>query len=123
MLAASLHSTHERGERQFLFEHLDRLSAGDLLLLDRGYPCRWLVAVLNQRSINFCMRVDNSDTGFTCVRQFLRSGERERIVMRRAPHRQKARLLAAQPACPDRQTNLPPPGKPFKTSGSSAKTS
>ena len=78
MLAASLHSTHERGERQFLFEHLDRLSAGDLLLLDRGYPCRWLVAVLNQRSINFCMRVDNSDTSFTCVRQLLRSGERER---------------------------------------------
>ena len=91
MLAASLHSPHERGERQFLFEHLDRLSAGDLLLLDRGYPCRWLVAVLNHRSINFCMRVDNSDTGFTCVRQFLRSGERERIVMLRAPDRQDAR--------------------------------
>ncbi len=91
MLAASLHSTHERGERQFLFEHLDRLSAGDLLLLDRGYPCRWLVAVLNHRSINFCMRVDNSDTGFTCVRQLLRSGERERIVMLRAPDRQDAR--------------------------------
>lgn len=48
MLAASLHSVHEN-ERQMLFEHLDRLSSDDLLLLDRGYPCRWQPAVLNQR--------------------------------------------------------------------------
>jgi hypothetical protein len=89
MLAASLHSVHERGERQFLFEHLDRLSPGDLLLLDRGYPSRWLVAVLNHRAIKFCMRVDNSD-GFACVREFMRSNEIERIVMLRAPDKQDA---------------------------------
>lgn len=89
MLAASLHSIHERGERQFLIEHLDRLSQDDLLLLDRGYPCRWLVAVLNHRTIKFCMRVDNSD-GFACVREFMRSSEIERIVMLRAPDKQDA---------------------------------
>lgn len=89
MLAASLHSVHERGERQFLFEHLDRLSPDDLLLLDRGYPCRWLVAVLNQRAIKFCMRVDN-DSGFACVRDFIRSNANERIVMLRAPDKQDA---------------------------------
>ena len=89
MLAASLHSVHERGERQFLFEHLDRLSPNDLLLLDRGYPCRWLVAVLNRRDIKFCMRVDN-DSGFACVREFTRSNANERIVMLRAPDRQDA---------------------------------
>ncbi|WP_240746149.1 hypothetical protein [Cupriavidus oxalaticus] len=49
MLTASLHSVHEN-ERQILFEHLDCLQSDDLLLLDRGYPARWLVAVLNQRS-------------------------------------------------------------------------
>ena len=90
MLAASLHGVHERGERQFLIEHLDRLSPGDLLLLDRGYPCRWLVAVLNQRAIKFCMRVDNTDTGFACVREFMRSGAIEKIVMLRAPDKQDA---------------------------------
>jgi hypothetical protein len=90
MLAASLHSVHERGERQFLIEHLDRLSPDDLLLLDRGYPCRWLVAVLNHRAIKFCMRVDNTDTGFACVREFVRSGAIERIVMLRAPDKQDA---------------------------------
>jgi Transposase DDE domain len=80
MLATSLHSVHE-SERQMLFEHLDRLASGDLLLLDRGYPCRWLVAVLNQRAIPFCMRVEKSgNTGFACVRDFLRSGLGEQIV-------------------------------------------
>lgn len=41
MLAATLHNVHECGERQFLFGHLDRPSPDDLLLVDRGYPCRW----------------------------------------------------------------------------------
>lgn len=89
MLSASLHSVRECGERQFLFEHLDQLSPDDLLLLDRGYPCRWLVAVLNQRAIKFCMRVDNSD-GFACVREFARSDAIERIVTLRAPDKQDA---------------------------------
>jgi hypothetical protein len=89
MLAASLHSVHERGERQMLFEHLHRLSSTDLLLLDRGYPCRWLVAVLNQLQLPFCMRVDSS--GFACVRKFLRSGLLEQIVTLGAPNCHDAR--------------------------------
>lgn len=81
MLTASLHSITERGERQMLFQHLDRLTSTDLLLLDRGYPARWLVAVLNARRISFCMRVEKSGkSGFTCVRDFLRSGLSEQIV-------------------------------------------
>jgi len=80
MLAASLHSVHE-SERQMLFEHLDRLSKTDLLLLDRGYPCRWLPAVLNQRGIAFCMRVERSgNSGFACVLD-------EQTVTLRAPDR------------------------------------
>lgn len=69
MMAASLHNIHERGESQFLFEHLDQLTCDDLLLLDRGYPCRWLVSVLNDRANKFCMRDDNA-SGFSCVRDF-----------------------------------------------------
>jgi len=90
MLAASLHSLHEHGERQFLIEHLDRLSPDDLLLLDRGYPASWLVAVLNHRAIKFCMRVDNTDGGYTCVREFMRSSDTERVVMLRAPNKRDA---------------------------------
>ena len=59
-LAASLYRMSDNNERQMLFENLDRLSSTDLLLLDRGYPCGWLVSVLNQRCISFCMRVEKS---------------------------------------------------------------
>jgi hypothetical protein len=87
MLATSLHSIHQ-SERQMLFDHLDRLRSSDLLLLDRGYPCRWLVAALNQRDIPFCMRVEKSGTaGFACVRDFLRSGLSEQVVTLRAADR------------------------------------
>lgn len=76
-LAASLYS-NETGERQMLFEHLEKLAADDLLVLDRGYPARWLIAHLTQCGRHFCMRVDAS--GFTVVKTFLRSGAAEKIV-------------------------------------------
>lgn len=88
MLAASLYSPCQ-GERQMLFEHLERLRKDDLLLLDRGYPSRWLVAMLNQHGTRFCMRVEKSgNSGFACVRRFLRSGLSEQVVVLDAPNRQ-----------------------------------
>jgi hypothetical protein len=48
------------GERQMLFEHLNMLRPDDLLVLGRGYPASWLVAVLQARSLHFCMRVDDT---------------------------------------------------------------
>jgi Transposase DDE domain len=91
MLSHSLHRVDDCGERQFLFEHLDRLSNSDLLLLDRGYPACWLVSVLISRAIPFCMRVDKSGSvGYVCVRDFLRSGLAEQVVMLRAPSRRDA---------------------------------
>ena len=90
MLAASLHSVHE-GERQMLLQHIDRLSGGDLLLMDRGYPSRWLVAALNARGVGFCMRVEKAgNSGFACVRDFLRSDDDARIVTLAAPDRRDA---------------------------------
>lgn len=71
------------GERQMLFEHLDQLSANDLLVLDRGYPAHWLAAVLTQRHLDFCMRVDRCC--FACVNGFLRSGQPEAWVELPAP--------------------------------------
>ncbi len=71
------------GERQMLFEHLKSLRKDDLLVLDRGYPASWLIAVLILLGIPFCIRAD--DTGFAAVRKFRRSGLREAIVMLPAP--------------------------------------
>lgn len=85
MLAATLHSNRDN-ERQALFEQLDSFGTGDLLLLDRGYPCRWLIGVLHQRSIDFCMRVDAAGAGgFAAVRAFRRSGLADQIVTLPAP--------------------------------------
>lgn len=72
-------------ERQMLVEHLDGLAAGDLLLLDRGYPSAWLVALLIHRDIPFCMRCDVEDNGFAAVRRFMRSGQPEAFVTLPAP--------------------------------------
>lgn len=77
------------GERQMLFERLDRLGSQDMLVLDRGYPGRWLVAVLLQRGIPFCMRCDSSST-FTAITQFMRSGQDEAVAILPSPNRQDA---------------------------------
>ena len=91
MLATSLHGIKDCGERQMLVQHLDRLSSDDLLLLDRGYPSCWLVALLNERAISFCMRVEKAGNGgFACVRAFLRAGLDEQIVTLNAPSRRDA---------------------------------
>lgn len=81
-LAAALY-TVATDERQMLFEHLEHLSSDDLLVLDRGYPSRWLVAYLVQRGIPFCMRADS--LGFAAVKAFLRSGLGETVVQLGAP--------------------------------------
>lgn len=83
------------GERQMLFEHLLHLDSKDLLVLDRGYPARWLIAYLCQHGIAFCMRVDQ--TGFVAVRDFLRSGADQQIVTIRKPNQQDCRDYLCQP--------------------------
>ena len=60
----------------------------DLLLIARGYPCRWLPAALSQRGIGYCMRVERAvNAGFACARDFLRSGLSEAIVSLNATDR------------------------------------
>ncbi len=48
-----------------LMEALDVLGPDDVLVLDRGYPAAWLVALLNERGIRFVTRCDN-DSGLEC---------------------------------------------------------
>jgi hypothetical protein len=68
----------DASERQMLFEAIEHTCASDLLVLDRGLVGNAMAAALVQSQRDFCMRVDAC--GWTCVRQFLRSGESERIV-------------------------------------------
>lgn len=91
-LAATLYRPQD-AERQMLVEHLDRLGPDDLLLLDRGYPARWLVSLLNHHRINFCMRVDKGGEsgGLGCVRRFVRSNLPEQVIQLSAPTREEAK--------------------------------
>ena len=93
-LSFQLYSASD-AERQMLFEHLDQLESDDLLVLDRGYPSRWLIAHLVQRCIFFCMRVD--ETGFAAVKKFLRSGLEQQIVTINAPSDHACSAYECQP--------------------------
>lgn len=83
-LHAALHAA-DGSERQMLFEALDATAPDDLLVLDRGLIGNTLAAALGQRQRHFCMRVDAS--GYSCVKQFLRSGKAEAVVRLTPPAR------------------------------------
>jgi hypothetical protein len=59
-------------ERAALLEMLDHLEAGDLIVLDRGFPSHEIVQALAARRIDFLMRLSKSNT-FAVVDQ-LREG-------------------------------------------------
>ena len=82
-LHASVHSSLV-AECSMLVEALDLLGPDDVLVLDRGYPAAWLVALLNARGIRFVMRCDN-DGGSGATKTFLRSGAAETCVTLNAP--------------------------------------
>ena len=71
-------------ERNMLVEALEVLGPDDVLVLDRGYPAAWLVALLNARGIRFVMRCDN-DSGWNAAKTFLRSGAVDAHVTLNAP--------------------------------------
>jgi Transposase DDE domain len=82
-LHASVHSA-QVAERSMLVEALDLLGPDDVLVLDRGYPAAWLVALLNAHGIRFVMRCDN-DGGWGATRAFMRSGAAEANVTLKPP--------------------------------------
>lgn len=83
-LHASVHGA-DTSERAMLMQALDCLGADDVLLLDRGYPAAWLVSILCERGIRFCMRCDKEVTGWSAVKQFLRCGADQAMVTLSAP--------------------------------------
>ena len=88
-LHASVHSPLV-GERSMLMDALDVLGPDDVLVLDRGYPAAWLVALLNECGIRFVIRCDN-DSGWSAAKAFLRSGANEAWVTLTAPTAQDVR--------------------------------
>lgn len=65
-------------ERDLFVKHLAKTKPGDLLLLDRGYPCIWLLFLLMAKGIEFCVRM--KDDWWLAVNEFLKSDDDELIV-------------------------------------------
>jgi len=74
---------YEHGERSLLVRALRTVSPGDLLVMDRGYPAWWLFALLAQRGIAFCARLDRCGCASADLSRFVRSGANEQIIEHR----------------------------------------
>lgn len=83
---------YSESEGDLLSKHLDKIKEGDLLLLDRGYPCFWLLFMLKARGIEFCVRL--KDNWWLKVKEFAESGEKERIVTFLLPKKDRSKLAA-----------------------------
>ena len=77
-------------ERDLLHKHLEKVKAGDLLLLDRGYPSIALLHLLSAKKIAFCIRM--KEDWWLSVKDFTDSGEKERIVDFKLPKKDMAML-------------------------------
>lgn len=83
---------YSSSERDLLLQHLDKVKAGDMLLLDRGYPCFWLLFLLKAKGIEFCVRL--KEDWWLKVKEFAESGEKERIVTFKLPKKDRKKLAA-----------------------------
>lgn len=77
-------------ERDLLMQHLCMVQQGDLLLLDRGYPCFWLLFLLKAKRIEFCVRL--KEDWWLKVKDFRDSGEKERIITFTLPKKDRKKL-------------------------------
>jgi hypothetical protein len=77
-------------ERDLLMQHLDKVKQGDLILLDRGYPCFWLLFLLKAKGIEFCVRL--KEDWWLKVKDFTESTEKERIVTFTLPKKDHKKL-------------------------------
>jgi len=98
-LHVSVHGA-DTSERAMLMQALGCLGPDDVLLLDRGYPAAWLVSLLCERGIRFCMRCDKEVTGWSAVKQFLRSGATQAQVTLNAPSAQDVQDWGCSPDAP-----------------------
>ena len=66
-------------EHKMLIDHLTSIQKGDLSILDRNYPAFWVYKLYDNRSLDFCMRVQISGRG-KVITDFFNSGEKEKIA-------------------------------------------
>jgi len=84
-----------KSEKDFLFEdHLSKITKEDLIIADRYYPSYELMLRLEQRGAAYCLRM--KENWWIGVKEFVKSGEEERIVEFEIPEELKERLKLAK---------------------------
>jgi hypothetical protein len=66
-----------QGERDLAVMHFSKLTAGDLVLLDRGCACLWLFDSILSLGANFCVCMPSN---WKCAQQFLKSSKTQQII-------------------------------------------
>jgi len=82
---------YSASESELLHKHLEKVKPGDLLLLDRGYPSIVLMFLLMAKGIAFCIRM--KEDWWLSVKDFMESGEKERIVSFTLPKKDRKQLV------------------------------
>lgn len=77
-------------EQDLLMAHLDKVEAGDLLLLDRGYACFWLFFLLKAKEIEFCIRLPSN--WWLAAKNLVNSSDTEREVSFKLPKKYRYKL-------------------------------
>jgi DDE family transposase len=69
-------------ELQLLLKHLSKAEKGDIFLLDRGYPSRYLFSILESLGIHYVVRMKHN---WVPVKQFMKSRKQDIIVTMEVP--------------------------------------
>lgn len=69
-------------ELQLLLKHLQKTEKDDILLLDRGYPSRYLFSILASRGVHYVVRMKPN---WVLVKQFLKSRKQDITVAMEVP--------------------------------------
>ena len=76
--------------RDLCCEHLDKIEKGDLLWLDRGYPCFWLLFLLKTKGVEFCVRFKQD--WWLQAKAFTESHDMECLVKFNLPKKDRKKL-------------------------------
>jgi hypothetical protein len=72
----------DASELQLLLRHLEKVEKGDILLLDRGYPSRYLFSILASMGVHFVVRMKHN---WVPVKKFLKSRKQDITVTMEVP--------------------------------------
>ncbi len=69
-------------ELQLLLKHLPKIDKGDIVMLDRGYPSRYLFSILTSKGSHFIVRMKPN---WVPVKEFIKSRKKDIIVTMEVP--------------------------------------